>query len=328
MSAYKVDLVRRAKIILENRAHKKQPKLRTFESPCLLCQHNLATQKDSHIAPKFLSKEILEAVGEMHLIASAAGEKKPQIVQDTPKEDYLFCPSCEQYFGFIEDYVKGEFFDKLWAAKDQEFKIISDKNYVKIVKCKTLSPKIFNLFVHSIIWRILITRHPFFRFLKVNHKVIEGLRRSLLAYKSTGKGDLLKNAKNINTSLFRSKYAILTCEKTPNPSSGFLSPLPCENPYYLVINRFHLIISFVENSSQLFLNYCNNNTQSNDEIVIGLMTEDGWEKLNSTFMNVFNENNYNNLKRRGKQPFDLSVYIDERNKIRANRKRGNKKGVG
>lgn len=37
---------------------------------------------------------------------------KPTIQQDTSKEDFLFCPSCETYLGVIESYF-AEYLHKL-----------------------------------------------------------------------------------------------------------------------------------------------------------------------------------------------------------------------
>lgn len=71
---------------------------------CNLCKQNDADQKNSHIISKFIG---IDMFGEK---SSRTGyinrpESKPQKVQDLPKEDYLYCKSCERKFNTIETII-------------------------------------------------------------------------------------------------------------------------------------------------------------------------------------------------------------------------------
>lgn len=68
---------------------------------CRLCETNSANQRKSHIISKFLGiglfGEKSNRSAYMNRISS-----RPQKIQDLPKEDFLFCASCEKKFASIE----------------------------------------------------------------------------------------------------------------------------------------------------------------------------------------------------------------------------------
>jgi len=62
---------------------------RKLEHTCLMCHKRLATKKKSHIISKFFANSFLTD-DKGHKI-SAEGVKQ-NVIQDSPKENFIFCP--------------------------------------------------------------------------------------------------------------------------------------------------------------------------------------------------------------------------------------------
>ena len=64
---------------------------------CKLCEKKEATKTNSHIFPRFMGVSMLETVDgtrKGYKISTKTGlNKRPE--QDSPKEDFIFCPDCE-----------------------------------------------------------------------------------------------------------------------------------------------------------------------------------------------------------------------------------------
>ena len=106
-------------------------------SICRLCKQEEATKKNSHILPHFLIKTVINKGGSkqrdyeltfsfsqneftdlyfgrnitLETIEQYKGREltDEELEQQNPfSQDYLFCPSCEAYFGLLEDYYSKE----------------------------------------------------------------------------------------------------------------------------------------------------------------------------------------------------------------------------
>ena len=63
---------------------------------CLLCTTNKATKTNLHIIPKFIGKTILsDGDKKGYILDLKKTNNKVEKVQDSIKENYILCPSCD-----------------------------------------------------------------------------------------------------------------------------------------------------------------------------------------------------------------------------------------
>ena len=95
-----------------------------IEKPnCKLCNDNDANQKNSHIVSKFLGIDMFGDKSKRTGFVNRP-DCKPQKVQDLPKEDFLYCKSCERKFNTIETIIA----KALTKKTKEEF----DENYNRV----------------------------------------------------------------------------------------------------------------------------------------------------------------------------------------------------
>jgi len=162
---------------------------------CKLCNSNFATQKNSHILPRFLKKEYLKTNKKFFIIDILSIKSKPE--QDLPKEDYIFCPNCESRFNPIETIISRHLRNSYNIFKKKSYPIINllDYKYQLFPKC---DPKIFTLFVYSIIWRLHISNHLVFKDYIIPDFCVEDLQNSLNNFLSNKTSELLLKLKSFN----------------------------------------------------------------------------------------------------------------------------------
>ncbi len=147
---------------------------------CLLCKINFATQKNSHIIPKFLAKPIL---GENKRKASyTINPRASRIVskpeQDSPKENYILCPKCEKYFENLETYVSQKIFYPLRNNKVKEnIDIHRDEGGKEQLYIQGVNTQTVCFFLLSLFWRCSISSIPPFQGFKLPNS--EEFRRLL-----------------------------------------------------------------------------------------------------------------------------------------------------
>ncbi len=141
---------------------------RSANDPCLLCKLRPATKTNSHIAPKFLGKSMLGEEGPKKgfILDSANPHLAPKITQDSPKENFLFCPDCEKYFSVLETYAAEHFFKRLLNEKYKEdFSYGTNPGEIEYAYCTDLDVRLFRLFIISLFWRCSVAIElPFSRF--------------------------------------------------------------------------------------------------------------------------------------------------------------------
>ena len=126
--------------------------MRQPSDTCLLCNKQKATQRSSHIIPKFMGQGLFYGTSPRHAILWSKDRGK-QKVQDIMKEDYILCPDCERGLSLLENYCALRL-ERLNKVKYfYQFRYIKEGDY-EIVECKELDIKIFNLLIYSIIWRV------------------------------------------------------------------------------------------------------------------------------------------------------------------------------
>lgn len=195
---------------------------------CKLCKIREATQKNSHIFPKFMGISMLVNKGGLrrgYKITSFNGLfQRPY--QDTPKEDNVFCPICES---LINERFEQPIFKSFYQNRESPrayFNLIY-RNYYSCRVYYQIDYQLFIKFIYSIVFRAAITRIEYFREFHLSKEVVEKLRRILL-----------------NEIPFESlPILILTCPNNPNPSGNFIGALSSDkNVHLLGVNEYIIFI--------------------------------------------------------------------------------------
>jgi hypothetical protein len=233
---------------------------RSVSDSCLLCKNKLATKRNSHILPKFLSTKFLKSnLKHEGFELSNKNISNPKKIQDSSKEDYLFCDDCEKYFGVLET-ISSVLFNN-WKIKltNKEYSQTSICNDLLIIDCNTINKKTIFLFIYSMYWRASISNEDLFRDFKINPQFEEKLRIELLNFQEINQKEYLN--KLLNKSKFKIfPTFITTAQHFPDETANFnLAPVS-ESPYWLVCDKFSFLLFEVKNDLNSFpLNrFCNN----------------------------------------------------------------------
>ena len=162
---------------------------------CNLCMTNKATQRNSHILPSFLKKEYLQRSRKFFLIESWTGKLRVQ--QDLPKEDCIFCPVCEDKFNSVETIVSKHLNDSYSLLKRKTYPKINLLNF-EYQLLTTCHPKIFALFVYSLVWRLHISDLPIFKDFHLPDNCAEDLRKTLNNILTERTSELIANLDSLN----------------------------------------------------------------------------------------------------------------------------------
>ncbi len=147
---------------------------------CNLCKTEEATQKNSHIVPRYFGVSLLTTKDKKRKgfeINKDAVGKKVRPYQDTPKESFILCSDCEEKFGEIERVFANEFFNKFKndRQKKQTIRLLSDNGYEFFIP-KNVNYVNFKLLFYSILWRADISSLNYFNDLELPDETTEHLR--------------------------------------------------------------------------------------------------------------------------------------------------------
>lgn len=216
--------------------------MRNSTDLCLLCHVNMATKKNSHIFPKFMSTNFLgENRKGYDLNRNTALDKKPRVIQDSPKEDYILCEDCEAYFGILEGISSETFTNWKGKVMNSDFSIHRIINGLYNLECNTSDPKTMKLLLYSIFWRASISSLELFEDMKIVQDFEDELRDLLLTYKATKKNEYLKLlASKPSFKIFPT--TTITAIKFKDKTENILHAPYSSNPYSLIVDRFSFII--------------------------------------------------------------------------------------
>ncbi|WP_313269385.1 hypothetical protein [Epilithonimonas vandammei] len=150
---------------------------------CYLCKSEEATQKNSHIVPKFLGISLVTSDDGKRkgykLDISSVGQKLKSF-QDTPKEDFILCPKCENKFSKIERKSANEVFKLIDndIKKNQLTKLFSNNGY-QFITFKNIDYVNFKKLLYSILWRAQISKLEYFSDLSLPDNLTENFRKIL-----------------------------------------------------------------------------------------------------------------------------------------------------
>ena len=253
---------------------------RTPDMDCLLCKVNKATKTNSHIVPRFIGKSMLgkQNQKEGFTLSTEKPNDRPDKTQDTPKEDFILCPSCEKYFSVLETHFSDKVYNRLWDAKYSNEFAEFHNDELKLKACNNLDPITFHLFIYSIYWRCSISSNKYFETFKLELDEEEELRAILMKYKHETYIELQASIKNALTKFPFHRYVLTTSEGFENETDNFYWAIPfkIDNFYWLILNQF---------SFQLFFN---SNTDIAYLINILLFKPEVWHKvIRMPFMEIY-----------------------------------------
>ena len=247
---------------------------------CLLCKSNQSTKTNSHILPKFLTKKLFGDKTQkrgFQVSSKYPITKPPQVIQDSPKENHILCPDCEDYFSVLETYSHDTLIKWKDKIKSEDFGIISFQDVFSIVEYVSSDKLILRLFIYSIFWRASISGHKMFEGFKISSNIEEDLRLSLLTFKSankTGLDNLLSN-ENLDK-IF--PFAVITSESFTDETSNMIFPSPREDFYRLLVDQFDFILFIKEEDiSEIIFRIGSNIKVSDGKILI--FKEHSWREF-------------------------------------------------
>lgn len=163
---------------------------------CNLCKIEVANKPNSHIIPKFMSKRLFEKTKPRHTVQLNRNGKKIKL-QDTPKENNIFCFNCEKRFSVLETYFSRVLIEinSLQNAKRNYSVVNQHQN--EIIVCEDLHPDLFKLFIYSIIWRCSISSLLHFETFELPSTIEEEIRNFLDENLKLSHKELMMNLENI-----------------------------------------------------------------------------------------------------------------------------------
>lgn len=130
---------------------------------CKLCIKDEADKKNSHIIPKFMGKRLFEMSQPRHSLRINIQGKFDKI-QDTPKEDYIFCSRCEKRFARLEHYFSIKLTSINNYENEREKYIIKTPGNNTVLECLKIPHTGLKLFIYSLVWKTSVS--SLFEFLK------------------------------------------------------------------------------------------------------------------------------------------------------------------
>lgn len=183
---------------------------------CSLCYTNDADQKNSHIISKFLGIDML---GEKSNRAGyiVRSDSKPQKVQDLPKEDFVFCQSCERKFNTIETVAS--------RALLKNTKESFEENYTRIgthrIRPENITSKEILIFFYVNYFRLHHSKLEGYEEFQLEDDTYKSIRKTLLETLSEKQSETIEL---INKSEFEiTPITVITTDYTKDPIENILT---------------------------------------------------------------------------------------------------------
>lgn len=213
--------------------------MRSPNDPCLLCNENLATKRNSHILPKFISTGFLgdDPRRGYELDSNTFPEGKKKVIQDSPKEDYILCENCESYFGVLETIAGRDLKNWKERYKSGEYSSMIIGEVMGIIDCTTARKRAIHLFIYSLFWRSHIsTLNGFANFQIENEDFERDLKNELLRFKATSQNEFLEKMDHSpDFNFFPS--AVFTVFSMTDPTENSII-VPAGYPYRIMTDTF------------------------------------------------------------------------------------------
>ncbi|CAD5343006.1 hypothetical protein [Flavobacterium bizetiae] len=244
---------------------------------CKLCKTNVADKMNSHIIPKFMCQRLFEDAIPRHSIEINSKGKSKKI-QDSPKENNIFCTSCEKRMGILETYFSKKIIDihNFSNVKDRiDLETISNQKHLV---CKNIKPTMFKLFIYSLVWRSSISKLNEFEKYHIDDKVEEELRVFLNDNLKTTHKELLENIEN-NIKYPSYHFCLIKPIARNKQSRGIFTAFNSgEKAHLLMLIDFAVFFYTDEKSIGSTLKYYSN--KQNEKVIIATGDIEKWTELN------------------------------------------------
>lgn len=231
------------------------------------------------------------------------GHLPAKMTQDIAKEDFLLCPTCENYFSILETYIATRLHNRLWDIRFAgQFSTHENAGGVTWKVCEQINPSVFRLFIYSIVWRCSISESRLHSGFKITNEENSILKRNLKEFLCANQNELLEKIKDHNL-INLCPFVIYTSQTFKNKTSNTIYTSSFNrNPYVLHLNEYIVIFSFTETEDLNRFDFLVNN----DELIkIGFFTEKFWTEGNERFLNETVDVTLKKAKAAGK-----TVYLD------------------
>jgi len=250
---------------------------------CLLCKDRQATQKNSHLIPKFFGQGLFYGTTPRHGISIEKTGKQRKI-QDIIKEDYLLCPECEKGISIFESYsvLRLERFNNLrYFNQFSKFKI----GNFEFFECKQIDIRLFNLFIYSVVWRVSASDNYAFLKFKLTDQNEEELRLTIKDFITSSQNQLLDKLDNLKTLPKSHSHVLIRPTKKLRPPRFMLSGATLNEWTHQLCLVDYLLI-YLTDSGKLIepLKQIDNN-KNDGQPRIGLADPNGWEAINKDLLN-------------------------------------------
>ncbi len=274
---------------------------RTQNEPCLLCQNENATKTNSHIVSKFMSKGILgnDSARQGFTISTNKPDKKPYKGQDTAKESYILCPTCEEYLQVLETYVAEHLHKRVLNPKYKaDFSYNVNPGNVQYAVCSSLNLLITRLFFISIYWRCSITSvSPFAEF---EIKEAEYLRGLLVNHRHQNLQDLLNAPEDQD--LNNIPLVVLRSMKGEDQTSNFLYATKSnDGTYVLTLNEYITFLTPEETTATKRFDFLTN--RGNNPFLIVAAQDQLWATFKQMIIDLWRDLTIKTAKEKGVEPW-------------------------
>jgi hypothetical protein len=289
---------------------------RTADSMCLLCRANKADKKNTHIIPKFLTENLVRQPesnrSNAAFVTTAHPDSPPLIVQDTYKEDYLWCSKCEEGFAVVERMIKNSWFDQ--HKKGTWHEEVEKTHGVKVRYFKDVDPKAFQLFIYSIYWRCSVAQGLFFQPFKMESNYEERLRIVLANTLLPKETDFKQKLKKSGIRMPKSNFILLAGENITDATTSVMAPHPQFQDvfiYILLVGEFHLFLSPIENEFHDILHEHTCKFPNSERVKMSISTN-VWNETVNQFLSHLRNGHIVNAEKAGTKPFWESTSWKER----------------
>lgn len=260
--------------------------MRTSNDICLLCDTNNATKENSHIIPKFIGKSILSesTIKRAYIVDTNRGHLPADFTQDTVKENYLFCPTCELYFSHLETYIAKRLHKRLWTERyAEQFPRFENQGGITWKVCSEVDKTIFRLFVYSIILRCSLSSNKLHAGFNLDSAEEIILKTDLRLYLSNTYKELMGKMRATDNEISILPFVIYTSHSFQNGTkNNIYTSSHNKNPYVLHLNDYVILFSFTSSTMLDRFDFLVNS--DNSAIKIGFFNEQFWDSLRQQFM--------------------------------------------
>jgi len=206
-------------------------------------------------------------------------KNKTETCQDSAKEDYILCPSCEKYFEVLETYVSEFLHKRILHKKYSDNFSFDSQGQINFIRCLKLNLLVSKLFFISIFWRCSITQKKPFNVFHIDEE--EVLRVKLLKFKVNKIQELL----NINSVEFNDENEIIVIKSTNlfEQSKNFIYAQKAQTQDYgIVMNEYIVYLLFDETPMKNIFEKFKNNTK--EEFKVILVNDSTWTELKNVII--------------------------------------------